>query len=288
MLTLRSGGAALDLLPEVGGAIARFAVNGIDVLRPAMTGTRDVLATGCFPLVPFANRIANGRFAFADEAVRLAPNFGEHPHPLHGQGWQSHWTVRTRSLDSAILAVAHPGGDWPWAYEAEQTFGLTEDSLRIELAATNRDTRAMPLSLGLHPYIPRTPRTVIRANVGGVWLSDNMCIPTLAAGPSHFLDLQNGAPLATAGSVDHCHFRWRGGVMVEQPEHHRALEILASPELSFLHLYVPQNADFFCVEPVSAMPDAFNRPEPAAVTGLRVLAPGESLRVAMTLVMRSH
>src|SRR5262249_15294953 len=161
MLALRSGGAVLDLLPEIGGAIARFAVDGIDVLRPAPPDTRDVLQTGCFPLVPFANRIAHGVFTFARETVRLPPNFGDHPHPLHGQGWHGAWTVRARSPDKAVLAFDHPAGAWPWRYEAEQTFTLMRDSLRIELAVTNHDLRIMPLSIGFHPYFPRTPGTVI-------------------------------------------------------------------------------------------------------------------------------
>jgi aldose 1-epimerase len=288
MLALRRGGAALDLLPGVGGAIARYAVDGIDVLRPAPAGTRDVLAAGCFPLVPFTNRIATGRFVFAGETVQLARNFGAHPHPLHGQGWQSHWTVRALSQDSAVLAFEYPGGDWPWAYAAEQTFALNEESLRIDLAATNRDRRAMPLSLGFHPYFPRTPRTVVRASVDVVWLTDDTGIPTIASEPSHFLDLPNGAALATAGIVDHCHSGWRGRVTIEQPELRRTLELTASPELAFLHLYIPQDAAFFCTEPVSAMPDAFNRALPGRVTGMRVLAPGESLRVAMTVAVRSR
>jgi aldose 1-epimerase len=288
MLALRRGGAVLDLLPEVGGAIARFAVDGSDVLRPAAADTRDVLATGCFPLVPFANRIAHGVFTFAGETVRLPPNFADHPHPLHGGGWQGRWTVRSLAQDSAVLAFEHPPGAWPWSYAAEQAFQLTVDSLRVALTLTNLGDRAMPFSCGFHPYFPRTPKTVIRANVSGVWLADSTCIPTITAAASHFLDLQDGAPLITAGLVDHCHFGWHGGAVIEQPELLRALVLTASPELPFLHLYIPNDADFFCVEPVSAMPNAFNHDAPAAVTGLREIAPGESHRVAMTLAVRAR
>ena len=47
----------------------------------------------CFPLVPYANRIANGRFAFAGDEVQLRRNWDRDPHPLHGQGWRSAWTI---------------------------------------------------------------------------------------------------------------------------------------------------------------------------------------------------
>jgi aldose 1-epimerase len=286
MLALRSGGAVLDLLPEVGGAIARFAVGGIDILRPAPAGTHDVLQTGCFPLVPFANRIANGTFAFAGETIRLPRNFGDHPHALHGQGWQSAWTVRAQATGSAVLSFDHPAGDWPWDYAAEQAFSLEPDALRIDLTVINRSARAMPLSLGFHPYFPRSPQTVIRAEVAGVWLADATCIPTAPAGPAHFLALSSDASLAGAPFVDHCHFGWRGSAIIDQPG--RTLHLSASPELAFLHLYVPQNAGFFCVEPVSAMPDAFNRNAPAALTGQRAIAPGDSLCATMSLAVRSR
>ena len=59
------------------------------------------------------------------------------------------------------------------------------------------------------------------------------------------------------------------------------ISVTASEELRFLHLYMPRGEPFFCAEPVSAMPNAFNRQEPAELTGLRILAPGESCSVSM-------
>lgn len=284
MITLRSGGAILDLLPEIGGAVSRFAVDGVDVLRPTPAGTVDVLQTAGFPLVPFANRIAHGTFVFGGETIRLPKNFGGHPHVLHGHGWHNPWRAIAQDEQVATLAYEHAADAWPWAYAVEQTFELTPRSLRIVLQLVNRGAHAMPFSLGFHPYFERTAATVLRADVRGVWLSDAMCIPTERAGASHFLDLVKGASLATAPFVDHCHFGWRGEAVVEQETHRRKLVLTASPELSFLHCYVPQDAGFFCVEPVSAMPDAFNRPSDSA--SLRIIAPGKSFAVAMTLAVR--
>lgn len=284
MITLRSGGAVLDLLPEIGGAVSRFAVDGSDVLRPAPPGTTDVLQTACFALVPFANRIAGGTFVFGGETIWLPRNFGDHPHVLHGHGWQNPWRVIAQDEQGATLAYEHAGDAWPWAYAAEQRFALGPRALRIELKIVNRSARAMPFSLGFHPYFERIADTVLRADVRGVWLSDATCIPTERAEASHFLDLVNGAPLAAAPFVDHCHFGWRGEAGIEQESRRRKLVLTASPELTFLHCYVPQDAGFFCVEPVSAMPDAFNRPSDSA--SLRVIAPTESFAVAMTLAVR--
>jgi aldose 1-epimerase len=286
VITLRKDGAELDLLPEVGGAVGRFAVRGREVLRPTPAGTTDVLQTSCFPLVPFANRIAHGTFVFRGDMIRLPRNFGDHPHALHGQGWQSAWRVESQSAAAAVLVFDHPAGDWPWDYTARQTFSLAPDALRVELRVTNRSARPMPASLGFHPYFARTAQTRLTAHVAGVWLSDESLIPTAPAEPAHFLDLAHGTPLAATPFVDHCHFGWRSDAVIEQPEDNRALRLSASAGL--LHLYIPQMAQYFCVEPVSAMPDAFNRAEPADISGLRVIESGESFAIAMTLRVVAH
>lgn len=284
LLTLRSGGAVLDLVPEIGGAVSRFGVDGIDVLRPAPRDARDVLQMACFPLVPFANRIAHGVFDFDGETIVLPRNFGDHPHVLHGQGWQSAWRVVAQSADAATLVFEHRAGAWPWDYIAQQSFTLTPKTLRIDLTLTNRGGRAMPANLGFHPYFERTPRSALRADVQGLWLSDETGIPAKRAGAAHFLDLASGAPLARAPFVDHCHTGWHGEAVIAQPEHARELVLTASRDLSFLHCFVPMNAGFFCVEPVSAMPDAFHHP--ATESGLHILAPGKSFAVRMTLGVR--
>ena len=286
MIALRSGGAVLDLLPEVGGAVSRFSVDGADVLRAAPARTQDVLQTGCFPLVPFANRIANGLFDFGGETIRLPRNFGDHPHVLHGQGWQSRWHVETLGQSTAQLSFDHAAGVWPWRYSARQSFELTPHSLHIGLAILNLDSRAMPVSLGFHPYFLRLPQTRLQADVKGVWLSDEPGIPTRRAAPSHFLDLAKGAPLAAAPFVDHCHFGWSGKATIEQPDQGRELRFSASPELDFLHCYVPTDANYFCVEPVSAMPDAFHHRD--FPNGLRALQRDESFTVSLQISVLIH
>ncbi len=282
MLELKNGDWQAALAPETGGAVARLTHRGRDVLRAAPDGAREPLAMASFPLVPFANRIANGRFRFAGHDVRLPRNFGDHPHVLHGHGWQAPWRVVSRDESQAVLAFAHAADAWPWPYAAEQRFALSADGLRVELLLTSRGAEPMPFSLGFHPYFPKFSQTRLQADVRGVWLSDDACIPTVLAAPAHFLDLARGTALAEAPFVDHCHTGWAGTAVIAQPEF--TLRLSASPELDFLHVFVPSGADYFCAEPVSAMPDAFNR-APAAETGLRVLPPGATFAVWMNLAV---
>src|SRR5262245_57109797 len=96
LIELRRGALELDLSPRFSGAIARFRQGGRDVLRPAgETFARggDPRLAGCFPLVPFSNRIADAKFRFRGQIYELPRNFPPEPHAIHGQGWQHAWEV---------------------------------------------------------------------------------------------------------------------------------------------------------------------------------------------------
>ena len=61
--------------------------------------TAEAIASGrgneaaCYPLVPFSNRIANGRLVFDGQAFKLEPNWPGVRHPMHGEGWARSWDV---------------------------------------------------------------------------------------------------------------------------------------------------------------------------------------------------
>jgi aldose 1-epimerase len=91
VLELAAGDYRLVLQAKLGGSVATFHWRDKPVFRPACGPS--VLDTACFPLAPFSNRIAHGRFSFGGREVALAPNFpdSDHPHPLHGFGWLAAW-----------------------------------------------------------------------------------------------------------------------------------------------------------------------------------------------------
>jgi aldose 1-epimerase len=281
-LALESSDARLEIDPPVGGAISRYRVRGREVLRRASADTRDVLDMACFPLVPFVNRIAYGSFCWEDRTIALRRNFGDHPHVLHGQGWQRPWEIASQSHEHAVLRFSHEPDDWPWTYVAEQAFALTGTALQVTLSVTNRSDRNMPVSLGFHPFFPRRGATCFETQTNGVWLSDATQLPTELATPARVLDLSHVA-LTNAPFVDNCYTGWRVPASILQPEDSLRIALSASAEAHFLQFFSPTGADYFCAEPMSAMPDAVNRPEPAQETGLRTLVPGATFAVSMTI-----
>lgn len=275
-MRLSAGDWQADIAPESGGAVAALSWRGGDVLRPTPAGTTAIFDFACFPLVPYANRIAHGRFAFAGEAVAIPRNHPRQAHPLHGVGWRYAWEAAHVAGDAATLTHRHAGDEhWPWRYAARQEFRLSPDGLRVSLYLTNEDTRPMPASLGLHPYFPSAGVTALRFAADGVWLADDACLPRAHAPADALGDWRAGAPVRRGTLVDHCYTGWDGLAVIARQGGDVRLE---GEGTEFLHVYMPPGEDFFCAEPVTAMPDAFNQGTPMT------LAPGETRSIAMAIL----
>ncbi len=153
---LRAGEWEAELRPEVGGSLAALRWRGIEVLRTMPEGSTDPLEAACFPLVPYCNRIRDGRFAWQGRDVALPANFPPEPHSLHGLAWQAPWTLTSTADFKASMAHSYDGnGGWPWAYDAEQRVRLGTQGCAITLDVTNRADTPLPCGLGLHPYFRR-------------------------------------------------------------------------------------------------------------------------------------
>ncbi|MGH6951826.1 MAG: aldose 1-epimerase [Vitreimonas sp.] len=273
LIALSFGDYELDLAPRLGGSAATLRWRGHDLLRPAAKDAAHAVDTASFPMAPYANRIARGRFSFAGRDVRLASNFGADAHPLHGSAWLAPWQCEESDRVRAVLARRFERSDWPWRFSCRQEIGLDAGGALLVLAVRNDDEAPMPLSFGHHPFFLRPPGAVLRARVEGVWRSDAELLPVRYDTAIDLPGLAEGTPLDAAPFVDNCHAGWDGEATLSRAE--LSVRLTASPEFSFLHLYIPRGQTFFCAEPVSAVPNAMNMSDPAAL-GLRVLAPGES------------
>jgi aldose 1-epimerase len=214
-------------------------------------------------------------------------NFGAHPHSLHGHGWQAPWRVEALSRDRVSLTFDHAPDAWGWAYSAEQVFTMLEDGLQLTLSLHSRDDKPMPYSLGLHPYFPRRPGSRIKATVQGMWLADDTMMPTEHVAATRLIDLGNGQTVAAAPFVDNTFTGWQSPAVILQPEVGLEIALQALANSAFLHVFIPEGADFFCVEPTTAMPNAFNRPESPELSGASVLAPGATVSLDMRLIVRT-
>jgi aldose 1-epimerase len=286
LLTLTAGDWRATVAPGQGGAILSLDWRGQPVFRPTPAGATDMLETACFPLVPYANRIADARFGFEGRDVRLTALDRFAPHALHGDGWLNPWAVETASEDSVEMSLNWPGdvdpdgAGWPWPWLARQTVRLSEDGLEIVLSVTNTGDAVMPTGLGLHPYFHKSADSRLRLSATGVWLTDAREIPERLAAPAVVADWSGGLALAEAPFVDHAYAAWNGEAVMEGGG--RRVVMRGGAGAEWAQVYAPVGADFFCVEPVTHRPDVLNAPE-GEQGGLARLLPGETQSLVMTV-----
>jgi aldose 1-epimerase len=291
VLTLSAGPASCAVAPQAGGALAGFwwerEGRRFDWLRPASQraiAEGDAAGMACFPLVPYASRIRDGRFFFCGREIVEPPAAPEARHALNGHGWRREWRVRERDEDRLVLEYQHAPGAWPWAYRARQTFHLTADALTLGLEIENLSEDLMPAGLGFRPRFPRGPAAVVSAAAAGVWLADDERLPREKTAVPPAWDLAEGRPLADL-ALDHVFTGWNGRAAIAWPEQRARLALEAGhPLLSFLAVATQSDAESFCLEPLSHCADAINLARDGVPdTGLRVLAPGARRSARMTL-----
>lgn len=283
-VSLTAGPSHLTLWPETGGGIVDWRHGDVALFRDVPD---DALAAhsarrlGCFPLIPYSNRIGDARLTFQDQTYALRPDPNGESHSIHGNGWYTPWTVGERSASRLVLTLEHQArdtaaADWPFSYIATQTFALSETGLDIALRIENRDTKAMPAGFGLHPYFRRTADAKMSFEAATVWLNGADKLPHGQQPiPATWSFTALRSP--TEAELDHCFAGWNGTARIVWPEDGLGLTIDASPEFSHLVVYTPSGRDFFCIEPVSHMNDGMNRMDVPG-HGVSILAPGEILQ----------
>jgi aldose 1-epimerase len=286
-VAIRSGPLTAAIMPSAGGCVAHFDAL-IGSTRYAILRASDGLpfsagGSGCFAMVPYCNRIRDGRFTFRGRDIGGGGSLPVQPSPLHGQGWRACWQVESQPADKVLLVYRHSGGDWPWRYEARQAFTIEPDALSIRLTCRNLAEDAMPCGLGLHPFFPCSAETRVDAGVGSVWTIDDMVLPVERVGATGQYDLRERR--ICGADLDNCFEGWDGVVRIDTPDRPFRIE-LSSSDAHFLQLYAPPGRGFFAAEPVSHAAAALNRPELEwDRLGIRILEPGEEMAIHMRIAL---
>lgn len=283
-LRLSCGNDEAILLPDLGGRIAAWRTLGPrtqrDWLQPMpQDGPPDLAPRrgGCYPLVPYSNRVADGRFVWEGREHRLPPCPLTPPHALHGTGWMSPWTVEDADAASAVLEHRWSGGaDWPWPFTARQTITLEADALRIGLSIRNDADAAQPVGLGLHPFFPDRAGARLTFGAESIWRRREDKIPVEAGPVPTSMDFRDGRVVPFG--LDELFSGWTGRAHIDWPD--GWLEIAADGGLSHAVLFAPEGLSFFCFEPVGHPTNAVNM---ARRPGLRTLEPGETLAATVLL-----
>lgn len=222
-----------------GGRLASLVVHGHELIITA--GDDEAFGWGSFPMVPYAGRVAAGRFSSGgvDHTLPITMT----PNAIHGTAWTQAWQRLSDTEMGAELGAA-----WPLGGAVTQTIELTDDYLEVVLTVTAGD-HAMPAMVGWHPWFRRrllqdpSVSAQLEFDASTMYELDDVMIPTgrrtePSEGPwdSCFTDVAQ--PLSVT---------WPGAVRLD----------LTSTCDHWVVYDRPDHA--VCVEPQSGAPDAFNQ-----------------------------
>ncbi len=303
-VTIVNGHWRVGLVPENGGCVAsgqaRVGDSWIDVLRPTPAdrlGER--WDTASFPLIPWSNRIRNGRLLWEGTAYRLR-RWGTEDFAMHGTAVEFPWKVTDKGTDHATIrfdARRYYGVNFPWGFVATVTFTLEGPRFTWSMTIENVDDEAFPCGLGHHPYFvrrltsddgaPLSEEASLQVNCERSYVLEN----GMAGGPAGTIpaveDFRAPRPLGQ-DFVDSCQTARSSPIAatIEYPDT-LIVDIEADDLLSHVVVYLPVDEPFFAVEPVTNANDAFTLhavgvPE----VGVLSIKPGESLSTEFSLVVR--
>jgi aldose 1-epimerase len=241
-----------------------------------------------FPLVPYSNRIENAMLMFEGRQYRLRENFPPEKHAIHGFGWKRAWQVVRHAETRIELRLDHViDEDWPFACNARYEIRLEENALHLYLQLTNAGRQSMPAGLGFHPFFPIGDGLHLQAHWKAMWKMGDNNLPTRLGEVPDEANFSELRPVA-GWKVDHCFTGWDGRLTLDYATHR--VQLTASDPCRQIVCFAPNDGrNFIALEPVSHINNAFalaSRGEPD--TGMRILGPGESLSISMSLHLQSH
>jgi aldose 1-epimerase len=277
MISLSSRDWTATILEGEGAALGALTWRGRDIVVPVPAGESPNRGLhSAFLMAPWTNRLDGGRIVVGGTEYRMPINRPREGHALHGLVRDKVWKIEAQAADRAVLScvVDHA----PFRCEARLTVALAPEGLSLSLALTNRGSAPTPMGMGWHPFFTRPPGTRLRFAAGTTFGRDAR---GLARAPRPSAGLAGGEAVLVGHDT---HFSgWDGVAEIAWPAG-PTLVLRATGDWSRnLQIYAPAVAEVLCVEPVSHVPDAVNRPDLAAYGAMHVLAPGQALDGTATL-----
>lgn len=171
---------------EVGGGIRSYSVGGRELLDAYDADARATSGRGQV-LVPWPNRLQDGRYDFGGERHQLPLTEPEHGNAIHGLVRWVPWRIAERDAHRVVVrhvVPAQPG--YPFTLGLAVEYTLSRRGLAVRTTATNLGVAPCPYGAGAHPYLrlgtPTVNTLLLRVPAQSVVLADARGLPT-ATGP---------------------------------------------------------------------------------------------------------
>lgn len=274
------------VLVEVGGGIREYHLGERAVLdgypiHEMCSGGRGT------PLVPWPNRLADGRYTFDGTSYQAALTEPKAHNAIHGLArWRS-WTAREQADDRITLGIVlRPMTGYPFPIDVAIEYRVGPSGLTVTTSAKNLGDVPCPFGSGQHPYLAAGAGLIDELTcelAAATWLpTDDRGLPTgreVVAGSA--FDFSSPRPIG-ATRLDHAftdldrdddgvarvRLRSSAGAVTELwlDEHYRYVQLFSGDTLA-----PDRRRRGLAVEPMTCPANAFNSGE-----GLVRLGPGET------------
>lgn len=270
-------------ITEVGAALRALRVGEADVV-PRYPDDRPTPAASGVVLVPWPNRVRDGRWAQRGETYQLAisePALGNASHGL--LRFVAYHAVETAPHAVTLAADVFPQTGYPFHLATRVRYAVTPDGLDVTHTIENVGDADAPVALGTHPYLclSDTPTSELRLQLDAEeWFPlDERNLPVSCESVDAAHDLREprrvgdlSLDTAYTGILRGADGRIRG--ILHAPDGRR-VELWAGTGFDYLQVFTtdryPGQDLAIAIEPMTAPADAFN-----SGRDLRWLAPGES------------
>lgn len=276
-MILAAGDWRAELVPEAGVAFRSLTLAGRDVLRRIPDGADPNNGFhGAFIMAPWTNRLEDGRIVVGGVEHRMPINRPTEGNALHGFIRDLAWSVEEQDALRATFACALDHA--PFRCSASLSVALSDAGLALSLALTNTGDAPTPMGMGWHPWFARPAGTRLQFRATTIFGRDARSI-SAGARPSAGL---NGDDAVLLGLDTHF-AGWDGAATITWPDGTGIAMRTEGDWARNLQVFAPRGGDVLCVEPVSHVPDAVNRPANAAHGAMHVLSPGASLDASLMI-----
>ena len=279
-----SAGTQEAVVTEVGATLRSYLVAGRDLVS-GFAADEVVSGGRGQQLLPWPNRIRDGRYRFAGRLQQLVISEPQRHNASHGLVRHVPWQLVDHGPDQVTQRVrVYPQPGWPGILEATLSHRLSEEGLRVEVTARNLGSTPLPFGYGAHPYLTagegQVDELTLTVPAESYLEVDERLLP-VAIRPVRGTDrdLRTGRLLGTA-TLDTAYTdlargadgRWR--VRVQRADRHA--ELWADGAFGWLQVFTggPKRGGGVALEPMTCGPDAFN--EGPTHAGVVVLGPGQT------------
>ena len=270
---------------SVGGGLRELTYDGMPLVLGYGADEQARAALGQL-LIPWPNRIADGRYTFDGTERQLALTEPDKHNATHGLVRWANWDRAGDESDRAVLTHRlHGRPGYPHQLDLTATYTLDPDTgLTVAVDAVNRGAGKAPYGFGAHPYLtvgrPLDECELTFAAEQQLQVDPDRLLPTGLV-PVAGTEFDFSSPHRIGGLEINTAFTGPGGawtVRLGDPDSDRSVSL--SSDTTWVQLFTAEGLDRagLGVEPMTCPPNAF-----ASGTDLVVLNPGDTHRTTFTI-----